>query len=117
MPMKKQATTVNDPKPTDRSKTQKGAHISDLPAGLMGKLQVYRSGAVKLKLGDTVYDVSAFHKFIVNRDDYLYTKPVRYNHKTVLICFVASYQFTNACAKPKAGDLNCINIHFMYLNF
>lgn len=32
--------------------------IEDLPAGLMGKMLVYKSGAVKLKLGDTLYDVS-----------------------------------------------------------
>ncbi|WCJ42775.1 RNA polymerase III RPC4 [Euphorbia peplus] len=29
-----------------------------LPGGIMGKMLVYRSGAVKLKLGDTLFDVS-----------------------------------------------------------
>ncbi|KAF5726096.1 DNA-directed RNA polymerase III subunit rpc4 [Tripterygium wilfordii] len=32
--------------------------LDDLTAGIMGKMIVYRSGAVKLKLGDTLYDVS-----------------------------------------------------------
>lgn len=32
--------------------------LDELPAGLMGKMQVYKSGAIKLKLGDTLYDVS-----------------------------------------------------------
>ncbi|KAF5748436.1 DNA-directed RNA polymerase III subunit rpc4 [Tripterygium wilfordii] len=36
----------------------KGSGLDDLTAGFMGKMLVYRSGAVKLKLGDTLYDVS-----------------------------------------------------------
>ncbi|KAB2049962.1 hypothetical protein ES319_A13G212700v1 [Gossypium barbadense] len=32
--------------------------LTELPAGLMGKMLVYKSGAVKLKLGDTIYDVN-----------------------------------------------------------
>ncbi|CAA3022239.1 DNA-directed RNA polymerase III subunit RPC4 [Olea europaea subsp. europaea] len=39
--------------------SQKPCSMEALPAGFMGKMLVYRSGAVKLKLGDTLYDVSA----------------------------------------------------------
>ncbi|KAL2940852.1 DNA-directed RNA polymerase III subunit RPC4 [Bienertia sinuspersici] len=38
--------------------TEKVAGLNDLQAGVMGKMLVYKSGAVKLKLGDTLYDVS-----------------------------------------------------------
>lgn len=38
--------------------SQKGCSLEELPAGQLGKLLVYKSGAVKLKLGDTLYDVS-----------------------------------------------------------
>ena len=37
---------------------KKTCGLEELPAGLMGKMLVYKSGAVKLKLGDTLYDVS-----------------------------------------------------------
>ncbi|GER57665.1 DNA-directed RNA polymerase III RPC4 family protein [Striga asiatica] len=33
--------------------------LESLPAGHMGKMLVYKSGAVKLKLGETLYDVSS----------------------------------------------------------
>ncbi|KAK5773194.1 hypothetical protein PVK06_049499 [Gossypium arboreum] len=37
---------------------KKTCGLTELPAGLMGKMLVYKSGAVKLKLGDTIYDVN-----------------------------------------------------------
>ncbi|KAK4415746.1 Bet1-like SNARE 1-1 [Sesamum alatum] len=37
--------------------SQKPCRLEDIPAGLMGKMLVYRSGAIKLKLGDTLYDL------------------------------------------------------------
>lgn len=55
---------VHDPenkekKPVKNSGTsQKPCNLESLPAGLMGKMLVYRNGAVKLKIGDTLYDVS-----------------------------------------------------------
>lgn len=36
---------------------RKGCTLKELPAGFMGKLLVYRSGAVKLKLGESLFDV------------------------------------------------------------
>ncbi|KAK1413831.1 hypothetical protein QVD17_29567 [Tagetes erecta] len=36
----------------------KGCNLNELPAGVMGKMLVYKSGAVKLKLGDHLYNVS-----------------------------------------------------------
>lgn len=38
--------------------SKKGRGLEALPAGYMGKMLVYKSGAVKLKLGDNLYDVS-----------------------------------------------------------
>ncbi|XWS72249.1 hypothetical protein CRYUN_Cryun02cG0023600 [Craigia yunnanensis] len=37
---------------------KKTCGLEELPAGLMGKMLVYKSGVVKLKLGDTLYDVT-----------------------------------------------------------
>ncbi|XP_047318255.1 DNA-directed RNA polymerase III subunit RPC4-like [Impatiens glandulifera] len=37
--------------------SEKTCKLNDLPAGYMGKLLVYESGAVKLKLGETIFDV------------------------------------------------------------
>lgn len=41
-----------------RSSPKKGCSLEELPGGYMGKMLVYKSGAVKLKLGDILYDVS-----------------------------------------------------------
>ena len=38
--------------------SQQSCSFNDLSAGQMGKLLVYKSGAVKLKLGEFLYDVS-----------------------------------------------------------
>lgn len=40
------------------SSSQRNVSLEDLSRGQMGKLLVYKSGAIKLKLGDTLYDVS-----------------------------------------------------------
>lgn len=65
LPMKKRAATAGEQQVTESSSTHEGAtgkektsSLNDLPGGFMGKLLVYRSGSVKLKLGDTLYDVS-----------------------------------------------------------
>ncbi|KAL7107368.1 hypothetical protein ACP275_06G049800 [Erythranthe tilingii] len=44
------ATSINPPK--------QGSRLEELPDGYMGKMLVYKSGAVKLKLGSVLYDVS-----------------------------------------------------------
>uniref|UniRef100_A0A0D9VGC7 Uncharacterized protein n=1 Tax=Leersia perrieri TaxID=77586 RepID=A0A0D9VGC7_9ORYZ len=36
-----------------------GCHLEELPGGLMGKILVYNSGKMKMKLGDVLFDVSA----------------------------------------------------------
>ncbi|KAF3433169.1 hypothetical protein FNV43_RR24271 [Rhamnella rubrinervis] len=41
---------------TDAS--SRGGKLEELPGGHMGKMLVYKSGAIKLKLGHTLYDVS-----------------------------------------------------------
>jgi DNA-directed RNA polymerase III subunit RPC4 len=35
-----------------------GSGIKDLPGGHMGKILVYKSGKVKMKIGDALFDVS-----------------------------------------------------------
>uniref|UniRef100_A0A1D1Y243 DNA-directed RNA polymerase III subunit RPC4 n=1 Tax=Anthurium amnicola TaxID=1678845 RepID=A0A1D1Y243_9ARAE len=37
---------------------EKRCSLEDLPAGLMGKIVVYRSGIIKMKLGDAFFDVT-----------------------------------------------------------
>ncbi|XP_042510190.1 uncharacterized protein LOC122085730 isoform X2 [Macadamia integrifolia] len=37
---------------------EKGCSLEELPAGFMGKMLVYKSGAIKMKLGEILYDVS-----------------------------------------------------------
>jgi len=41
-----------------RPSSQRGSKLKDLPAGYMGKILVYRSGKVKMKIGETLFDVS-----------------------------------------------------------
>ncbi|KAK9060833.1 hypothetical protein SSX86_021539 [Deinandra increscens subsp. villosa] len=41
----------------DTEQPSKGCNLNELPAGVMGKMLVYKSGAVKLKLGDHLYNV------------------------------------------------------------
>lgn len=43
---------------TTSEASTKGCNLEDLPGGYMGKMLIYKSGAVKLKLGETLYDVS-----------------------------------------------------------
>ncbi|CAK7352482.1 unnamed protein product [Dovyalis caffra] len=65
VPMIRRSATADTPDVKESSRPSGGARaiektcgLDELPAGYMGKVLVYRSGAVKLKLGDTLYDVS-----------------------------------------------------------
>lgn len=49
----------NNKRPGGAKNVQKATKLNDLPPGLMGKMIVYKSGKIKLKLGDTLYDVSS----------------------------------------------------------
>ncbi|XP_062225481.1 uncharacterized protein LOC133924110 isoform X2 [Phragmites australis] len=42
-----------------RPSSFRGSKLKELPGGFMGKILVYKSGNVKMKIGDTLYDVSA----------------------------------------------------------
>ncbi|KAL9242160.1 hypothetical protein vseg_016186 [Gypsophila vaccaria] len=53
-----EASASNSKPPGGAHPTERPCGFNDLKSGLMGKLLVYKSGAVKLKLGDTEYDVS-----------------------------------------------------------
>ncbi|XP_065850404.1 uncharacterized protein [Euphorbia lathyris] len=63
-PMIKRSATADGNEVKERSATpkehavEKTCKSEDLPEGIIGKMLVYRSGAVKLKLGDTPFDVS-----------------------------------------------------------
>uniref|UniRef100_A0A1D1XF31 DNA-directed RNA polymerase III subunit RPC4 n=1 Tax=Anthurium amnicola TaxID=1678845 RepID=A0A1D1XF31_9ARAE len=48
--------------------SEKGCSLDDLPAGFMGKMLVYKNGAVKMKLGDAVFDVSPGSECIFAQD-------------------------------------------------
>lgn len=61
MPMIKRSASAdgtNSNLPKGAGRAEKTCKLDELPAGYMGKMLVYRSGAVKLKIGDTLYDVS-----------------------------------------------------------
>ncbi|KAM0000508.1 putative DNA-directed RNA polymerase III subunit RPC4 [Helianthus debilis subsp. tardiflorus] len=66
LPVPKQSVETNgegSSKPSkDKEPLSKGSNLKELPAGLMGKMLVYKSGAVKLKLGDHLYNVSTEQK-------------------------------------------------------
>ncbi|XAR67107.1 hypothetical protein NMG60_11013543 [Bertholletia excelsa] len=66
LPMVKQSANIGDQgaagdskPPLDKALSKKPCGWDELPAGYMGKLLVYKNGDVKLKLGDTTYEVSA----------------------------------------------------------
>ncbi|TXG61638.1 hypothetical protein EZV62_013001 [Acer yangbiense] len=59
MPMIKRSAKAEGQEAIAKSKPRGGARTVELPAGFMGKMLVYRSGVVKLKLGETLYDVTA----------------------------------------------------------
>lgn len=61
MPLPKQSVKSEgdgSSKPLKDTEPPKGVNLNELPAGVMGKMLVYKSGAVKLKLGDHLYNVS-----------------------------------------------------------
>ncbi|XP_021715019.1 DNA-directed RNA polymerase III subunit RPC4-like [Chenopodium quinoa] len=53
-----QDSTSSSKTPSGSNPIEKAAGLKDLQAGIMGKLLMYKSGAVKLKLGDALYDAS-----------------------------------------------------------
>ncbi|KAL2329357.1 hypothetical protein Fmac_022784 [Flemingia macrophylla] len=46
----------------------KGIALEELPTGYMGKMVVYKSGAIKLKLGETLFDVSSGTNCVFRQD-------------------------------------------------
>lgn len=56
-------------KPADAgNKPRKGCTLKDLPSGFIGKLLVYKSGKVKMKIGDALFDVSPGESGIFAQD-------------------------------------------------
>lgn len=67
VPLMKRSTTTDGQEiskssaaPKVANTSQKSCALNELPAGFVGKMLVYKSGAMKLKIGDTLYDVSRF---------------------------------------------------------
>ncbi|CAL1357464.1 unnamed protein product [Linum trigynum] len=60
LPVTKRSSTTEGKEVKEKSAPSGGAgcRLEELPPGFMGKMLVYKSGAVKLKLGDTIYNVS-----------------------------------------------------------
>ncbi|XP_059318441.1 uncharacterized protein LOC132068765 [Lycium ferocissimum] len=60
MPMLKQSvkTEGSETATSSKSSKAKACSLNELPGGFMGKMLVYKSGAIKLKLGETLYNVS-----------------------------------------------------------
>ncbi|XP_072976295.1 uncharacterized protein [Typha angustifolia] len=60
---KEPAAALNTKETTNSNNTsltsKKGCKLEELPGGFMGKILVYKSGKVKMKLGDALFDVSA----------------------------------------------------------
>jgi hypothetical protein len=52
-----QPQSVSEPNKGSKE-TREGMKLKELPAGYMGKILVYRSGKVKMKIGDILFDVS-----------------------------------------------------------
>lgn len=63
MPMLKQSVKTEGSEMANSSKPSKAraCSLNELPGGFMGKMLVYKSGAVKLKLGETLFNVSLLH--------------------------------------------------------
>ncbi|KAF2540907.1 hypothetical protein F2Q68_00030138 [Brassica cretica] len=51
-----------------RSVSERSSPFEGLPEGFMGKMLVYKSGTVKLKLGDVLYDVSPGPNTVFHND-------------------------------------------------
>lgn len=56
----KEKIGIHKPPPMRKETKETACSLEDLPDGFMGKMLVYKSGAVKMKLGDILYDVSLF---------------------------------------------------------
>ncbi|XP_029119661.2 uncharacterized protein [Elaeis guineensis] len=70
LPMMKQPTaeagTKDNIHKIDRA--LKGCKLEDLPGGYIGKLMVYKSGKIKMKIGDALFDVSPGVKCVFAQD-------------------------------------------------
>ncbi|KAK6926432.1 DNA-directed RNA polymerase III subunit RPC4 [Dillenia turbinata] len=63
LPLVKRSASAKGKEIAGRSERRMGASkmgcsLEELPQGFLGKMVVYKSGAIKLKLGDVLYDVS-----------------------------------------------------------
>ncbi|KAK1288047.1 hypothetical protein QJS10_CPB19g01836 [Acorus calamus] len=54
-------------KESEKQRNQ-SSRLEDLPQGLMGKMLVYKSGTVKMKIGDTLFDVTPGENCIFSQE-------------------------------------------------
>lgn len=67
-PMTKRNAAADGPNlPTSSKSKEKLAGLIDLKQGFSGKLQVYSSGAIKLKVGDSLYNVSTITQIVMRQ--------------------------------------------------
>lgn len=52
------STVVERNGKTISKEVKEGYNLKDLPGGYLGKILVYKSGKIKMKLGDVMFDVS-----------------------------------------------------------
>ncbi|RWR95323.1 DNA-directed RNA polymerase III subunit RPC4 [Cinnamomum micranthum f. kanehirae] len=64
----KEIIDTSKPPPTRNNTSDTACSMKDLPAGFIGKMLVYKSGAVKMKLGDIIFDVSPGTKYNFAQD-------------------------------------------------
>lgn len=60
LPVMKRLTGTNTKRSVSDYSSKRNSSFEGLPEGFMGKMLVYKSGAVKLKLGDVLFDVSQY---------------------------------------------------------
>ncbi|KAK9142953.1 hypothetical protein Syun_012353 [Stephania yunnanensis] len=75
LPLIKRSATAKGKEAADSSSPgrnkllrEKGCNLEELKPGFMGKMLVYKSGAVKMKLGKSIYDVSPGSSCIFPQD-------------------------------------------------
>lgn len=62
-PLPYEIPALNTEQTENKGKTKAkkiGCNLHQLPPGYVGKMRVYKSGKVKMKLGDVIFNVSAF---------------------------------------------------------
>lgn len=106
LPLVKRSASAKGKEKAESSTPSEGKKMSKisgsleaLSEGYMGKMLVYRSGAVKLKLGDILYDVSISHTSFAHThmhvlvNSHTYTSLTTHEMKVEIFLCQKSYHF------------------------